>query len=47
MFKKIFDLDPNEVETFIKDLVKERYKRGLYENTTDFSFFGKYSRSTG
>lgn len=29
MFKKIFDLDPNEVETFIKDLVKERYKRGL------------------
>lgn len=29
MFKKIFDLDPNEVENFIKDLVKERYKRGL------------------
>lgn len=29
MFKKIFDLDPNEVETFIKDLVKERYKKGL------------------
>lgn len=29
MFKKIFDLDPNEVETFIKGLVKERYKRGL------------------
>lgn len=29
MFKKIFDLDPNEVENFIKDLVKERRKRGL------------------
>jgi len=29
MFKKIFDLDPNEVEKFIKNLVKERYKRGL------------------
>lgn len=26
MFKKIFDLDPNEVETFIKNLVKERRK---------------------
>ena len=26
MFKKIFDLDPNEVETFIKNLVKD------YEN---------------
>ena len=29
MFKRIFDLDPNEVENFIKDLVKERYKKGL------------------
>lgn len=29
MFKKIFDLDPKEVEEFITNLVKERRKRGL------------------
>lgn len=29
MFKKIFDLDPKEVEEFITNLVKENHKRGL------------------
>lgn len=29
MFKKIFDLDPKEVEDFITTLVKENHKRGL------------------
>ena len=29
MFKKIFDLDPNEVEDFIINLVKENHKKGL------------------
>lgn len=29
MFKKIFDLDPKEVENFVRDLVKEQVKRNL------------------
>lgn len=29
MFKKIFDLDPKEVEDFITTLVKENHKRRL------------------